>query len=71
MSVRNAREGGGQLVEREHRGEVTGGEWRRDETVCVCRRGVHSTYRIALIRSIWWTEHEPNNQILLKHALPQ
>lgn len=36
MSVRNAREGGGQLVDREHRGEVTGGEWRRDETVCVC-----------------------------------
>lgn len=41
MSVRNAREGGGQLVDREHRGEVTGGEWRRDETVCVCVEGVY------------------------------
>lgn len=56
------------------KGEVTGdGERRRDERVSMGGMwgGVYSTYRIALIRSIWWTEHEPNNQILLKHALPQ
>lgn len=62
--------GGDRREGRGHGGEVTG-KRRRGCSVCVCVWGVYSTYRIALIGSIWWTEHEPNNQILLKHALPQ